>query len=322
MWRGGKGGVDLGELLPADAFEFGGHQFDVLEDKEEAVWKKGVFAGLDKAIKDGVGLFEAPFGFCEGEVEDMESFFGFLPPKRRRIGGEGFGECVWWEGFDKKVLDKVEPLNQQVDVGLFAEGKRFGDLADFFGRGRVGELEEDVANAQKAGASEDTPQEVILLTTKGAFKGRVFVIDVAQGELFAALEDAEQIEEQTEGRGFAQLEDDFSMKQEGASERGDLLAVLAQGEGEAAPLVHPFALFVVVALVWTVALFGERDGDLGDEESGRRGVVGHLKPCVCDGGMGQLQRNPYVFARHESHLFHKQPFRRDQVVWSHVVGAV
>lgn len=66
-----KSGVDLGELLPADAFEFGGHEFDVLKDQKDAIGKEDLFGDLDKAIEDGVSLFETPSGFCEGEVEDL-----------------------------------------------------------------------------------------------------------------------------------------------------------------------------------------------------------------------------------------------------------
>lgn len=60
------------------------------------------------------------------------------------------------------------------------------------------------------------------------------------------------------------------------------MAIVAQRQGKAAPLVHAFAFFVVVALVRAVALFGDRDGDLGNEEMGEGGV-GHLKPCGCEG---------------------------------------
>ncbi len=68
-WR--ESGVDLGELLPTDALEFGGHEFDVLKDQKEAIGEEEFFGGLDKAIEDGVGLFEAPPGFCEGEIKDL-----------------------------------------------------------------------------------------------------------------------------------------------------------------------------------------------------------------------------------------------------------
>lgn len=68
------------------------------------------------------------------------------------------------------------------------------------------------------------------------------------------------------------------MEKQSASEGGEIVAILAQRQGKTAPLVHAFAFFVVVALVRAVALFGDRDGDLGDGEVGWGGV-GHLKPC-------------------------------------------
>lgn len=58
-------------------------------------------------------------------------------------------------------------------------------------------------DAKEAGASEDAPEQIVLLSAKSALEGRIFVIEGAQGYLFAALEDAKEIEEKSKGRGFA-----------------------------------------------------------------------------------------------------------------------
>lgn len=58
-------------------------------------------------------------------------------------------------------------------------------------------------DAKEAGASEDAPEQIVLLTAKSALKRRIFVIEGAQGDLFATLEDAKKIEEKSKGRGFS-----------------------------------------------------------------------------------------------------------------------
>lgn len=44
------------------------------------------------------------------------------------------------EGFEEQILDQMEPLGEQVDMGLFAQREEIGYLAGFFCGEGCGEL--------------------------------------------------------------------------------------------------------------------------------------------------------------------------------------